>query len=91
MRTHTRTFLRGQVGFVGGSSAYSYAIASGFCFYFVGTWCATAANRPICADLVVEPGACCFPPLDFSLPYSYGHVGTTGAICADLVVQPGAC
>jgi hypothetical protein len=45
-----------MVNFVGGSSAYSYAIASGFLFYFAGSWCGTGANRPICADLVVEPG-----------------------------------
>mmetsp|Transcript_16564 Transcript_16564/g.24342 ORF Transcript_16564/g.24342 Transcript_16564/m.24342 type:complete len:498 (+) Transcript_16564:209-1702(+) len=36
--------------------AYTYAIASGFLFFFVGTWTATGANRPICADLVQEPG-----------------------------------
>ena len=37
-------------------SAYSFAIGSGFVFYFVSTWVSTGANRPICADVVQEPG-----------------------------------
>eukprot|EP00802_Teleaulax_amphioxeia_P010393 Tamp_10421.p1 GENE.Tamp_10421~~Tamp_10421.p1 ORF type:complete len:495 (-),score=72.73 Tamp_10421:555-2039(-) len=38
------------------SGSFAFVVSSGFFFFFVGTWTPTGANRPICADLVQEPG-----------------------------------